>query len=164
MYIGAQSLSHLPTSDISNRMQRKTVEQFIMVQEIFANTVDNQMEQLMLLVEEKSDGQIANLLLRIFSCRDEVYSLEVPKVDIPAENVDIEQLADVFLLVVTAEVSILELLADIRQLLVDSLLLELAGACVSQVGNELNESAHIRAAAARAAKKAASWSRHGCLV
>ena len=46
----------------------------------------------MLFVEEESNSKIAYLFFGIFSRRDEVDSFEVPKVDIPAKNVDVKEL------------------------------------------------------------------------
>ena len=65
-------------------------------------------------------------------------------------------LANVFLLVITAQVAILELLTNVGQLLVDALLLEFPSSSVSQIGNELDQAAHVGVAAGRAAQEAGS--------
>lgn len=41
----------------------------------------------MLFVKEKSNGQVANLLLRVLVRRDEIDSFEMAEVDVPAEDV-----------------------------------------------------------------------------
>lgn len=125
-----------------------------MVEQIFANTVDDKVQQFVLLVEEQRHGQITDLLLRVLVGRDQVDSLEMTKIDVPAQDVDVQQLADVFLLMVATQVAILELLTDIGKLLVDSLFLEFARSRISKIGDELDQPAHVRIAAARAAQKA----------
>lgn len=122
MDLGAEGLAHLSPTHIGNGMQSQTVEELIMVQQIFANTVHDKMQQLVLLVEEERHGKIANLLLGVLLRRDEVDGLEMAKVYIPTQNVNVKELADIFLLVVAAEVAVLELLSNIGQLFVDSLL------------------------------------------
>lgn len=160
VHLPAERLSHLAASNIGNGMQSETVEELVVVKEVLPNAVDHKMEQLVLLMEEQRHGQIANLLLRVFIRRDQVHSLEVPKIDIPAQDVDVKQLADIFLLVVAAEVAILELLSDVGQLLVDSLLFQFAGTSVSQIGDELYQASHISIAAAGAANPARRRRRH----
>ena len=68
----------------------------------------------------------------------------------------IAYLANVFLLVITAQVSVPELLTNVGQLLVDSLLLEFPSSSVSQIGNELDQTTHVGIAAGRAAQEAGS--------
>lgn len=160
MDLSAQGFAHFSASDIGNGMQRQTVEQLIVVKEVLANTVDDEVQKLVLLVEKQGHGQISNLLLRVLVGRDEVHGLEVTKVDVPSQDVDVQEFADIFLLVVAAEAAVLELLSDVGKLLVDSLLLEFAGTGVSQIGNELDQTAHVRIAAAGAAQKAAGGRRH----
>jgi len=60
----------------------------------------------MLLVEEESYGEITDLLFGVLVRGNEIDRLEVTEVDVPTEDVYIQELADVFLLVVAAEVSI----------------------------------------------------------
>lgn len=131
-----------------------------MIQKVLANTVDDEVEELVLFVKEQGNRQVANLLLRVLARRNEVDSFEMTKINIPAQNINVQELADVFLLVVAAEVPVLELLSNIGELLVDSLLLELAGAGISQIGNELDQAAHVGGAAARAAQEATPRRRH----
>lgn len=66
------------------------------------------------------------------------------KIDIPSQNVYVQQFTDVFLLVVATEISILELLPDVCQLLINPFLLQLPCSCISQVRYELDESSHRR--------------------
>jgi len=68
------------------------------------------MQELMLLMQKQRYSQIANLLLRVFIRTDQIDGLQMPKVHVPSQYIDIQQLANVFLLVVSIEVSILELL------------------------------------------------------
>lgn len=63
-----------------------------MVEKIFPYAVDDKMQELVLLMEKQRHGQVADLLLRVLVGGDEVDCLEVPKVDIPPEDVDIEEL------------------------------------------------------------------------
>lgn len=46
----------------------------------------------MLLVQEECHGEVADLLFGVLVRRDEVDGLEVAKVDIPAENVNVQEL------------------------------------------------------------------------
>ena len=130
MYIPTQRLAHLPTPHIRDRMQRQTIEQLIMIEQILAYTVHNQMQQLMLFMQKQRHSQVPNLLLGVLIRRDQIDRLEMAEIDIPAQDVDIQQLADVFLPVVAIEIALLELLPDVRQLLVDPLLFELSRARV----------------------------------
>jgi len=45
-------------------------------------------------VEEQRHGQVTNLLLGVFVCRYEVDSFEVAKIDVPAQDVDVEKLRE----------------------------------------------------------------------
>ena len=65
-------------------------------------------------------------------------------------------LANIFLLVISAQVAVLELLPNVGQLLVDALLFEFPSSSISQVGNELDQAAHVGVAAGRAAQEAGS--------
>jgi hypothetical protein len=146
--IATQGLSHLSASDIRNGMKSQAIVKLIDAHKILPNTIDNQMEEFVLLVEEERHGEISNLLLRVFGCGDQVDGFEVTKVDVPAENIDVQQLfgsvaisafnrrsvaylADVFLLGVAVQAAVPEFLPDIGQLLVDALLLELARSRIS---------------------------------
>lgn len=62
----------------------------------------------------------------------------MPEIDIVALDVDIKQLADVFLLLVAIQIARLEFLSDIGQLLVHALFFQFACAGVAQVCDELN--------------------------
>lgn len=46
----------------------------------------------MVFVEEKRHGEIPDLLFRVFVGRYEADGLEVAKVDVPSQNIDIKQL------------------------------------------------------------------------
>jgi len=89
---GAKRLAQLLAADVRNGMQRQAVVELVVVQQVLADAVDHQMEELVLLVQEQRDGEVADLLLRVLGGRDEVHGLEVAKVDVPAEDVDVQQL------------------------------------------------------------------------
>ena len=80
------------------------------------------MKQLMLFVQEQRNSQVSDLLLTVFIRTDQIDSLKVSEVDIPSQYVDVQQFAHVFLFMVSIQISILELLPDVRELFVDPLL------------------------------------------
>lgn len=88
--------------------------------------------------------------------RNEVDSFEMTEIDVPTQDIDVKQLADIFLLVVATQVAILELLSYIGQFLIDSLLFEFAGTSISQVSDELDQPSHVGIVIAGAAEEAAS--------
>lgn len=137
MDLSSQRLAKLPTTDISHGMQRQAVVQLIMIQQILADTIHDQVEQFMLLVQKQSHGEIADLLLGVFGRRNEIDGFKVTKIDIIALNVDVKQLAYVFLLLIAVQTTGLELLADVGQLLIHALLLQLSGPRIAQVRDEL---------------------------
>lgn len=92
MHIRTQRLSHFPTADVGNSMQSKAIVEFIMIKEILFDAIDNKMQKFVLLVEEEGNSKIADLLFRIFSRRYQVQCFKVAKVDVPSENIDVEQL------------------------------------------------------------------------
>lgn len=49
----------------------------------------------MLFVEEKRDGEIANLLFGVLCPGHKIDSFKVTKIDVPSENVDVEQLRNI---------------------------------------------------------------------
>lgn len=144
MYVPTQRLSHFSSTHIGYGMQRQTVVELIVTGQILPNAVYHQMQKLMLFMQEQSHSQVSNLFLRILVGRDEIDGFEVAKVDVPAEDVDVQQLADIFLLVVAVEVSILELLADVGQFLVDPLLFQFPGSCIPEICYELDQPSHGR--------------------
>ena len=81
------------------------------------------MKQLVLFVQEERNSQVTDLLFTVFIRTDQIDSLKVSEVDIPSQYVDVQQLAHVFLLMVSVQISIFELLPDVRELFVDPLLL-----------------------------------------
>ena len=113
MNISAQRLAHLPPSDIGNGMKCKTIEKLVMVHEILPYAIHNKMEEFVLFMKEQCHGQVSYLLLRVSGGRDQIHGLEVPKVDIPAQNIDVEQFADVLLPLIAVQVPISELLSYI---------------------------------------------------
>lgn len=156
MHLGAKRLAHLPATNIGNSMQSQAVEKLVMIQQILPDAVDDEVQQLVLFVQEERHGKIADLLFGILLRRYEVDRLEMAKVDVPPQYINVQQLADILLLVVAAEAAVLEFLSNIGQLLVYALLLQLASSGVSQIGDELHKAAHVGIAIARAAEKAAS--------
>ncbi len=113
MYVPTQSLAHLSPADICNSVQRQTIEQLIMTQQILPYTVHYQMKQLMLFMQKQGNGQISDLLLTVLIRTDQIDSLKVSEVNIPPQYVDVQQFAHVFFLVVPVEISIFELLPDV---------------------------------------------------
>lgn len=158
MNVKGQGFTHLLSSYIGNSVQSQAVVEFVDIGQVFANTVDNQMQQLMFLMQEQRNSQITNLLFRVLCSRDEIDSLEMAKVDVPAQDVDIQQLAHIFLLVVATQAALLELGPYVGQLFVDALLLEFSGAGVSQICNEGYQAAHgvLVAASTTAVEQAAT--------
>lgn len=98
----------------------------------------------MLLMKEQRDGQISNLLLRVFTGGYQVDGLQMPEIDIVALYVNIQELADVFLLLVPVQASLFKLLPYIGQFFIDSLFFEFPRTRIPQVGDELNEATHGR--------------------
>jgi hypothetical protein len=80
----AERFSHFPATNVCDGVQRKTVEQLIVVQQILPDAVENEMQKLVLLVQKQRHGKVANLFLRVLGCRDELDGFEMPKVDIPS--------------------------------------------------------------------------------
>ena len=90
MDITAQCFAHFPAAHVGNSMQSQTVVQFVDVVEILPDTVDDEVQELMLLMEEECDGKVTDLLLRVFGCGDEIDRLEMAEVDIPSEYVCVQ--------------------------------------------------------------------------
>lgn len=90
--------------------------------QVLPYAVDHKMEKLVLFMEEQRHCEIADLLLRVFGGRDEVDRFQVAKVDIPPKDVDVQELANIFFLVVAIQIPVFELLPYVCKLLVDSLL------------------------------------------
>ena len=61
-----------------------------MVEKVFPYTVDNKVQKFVLFVEEQGHRQIPNLLFGVLVGRDEIDSFEMAKIDVPAEDVDIQ--------------------------------------------------------------------------
>jgi hypothetical protein len=95
MDVSAESFAHFSTANIRNGVQCQAVVELEVVLQILAYAVNDEMEQLVLFVEEEGDGEVSNLLLRVLCPGDEVDGLEMAKVDIPSENVDVEKLEGV---------------------------------------------------------------------
>jgi hypothetical protein len=98
----------------------------------------------MLLVEEQGDSEVANLLLRVFGGRDQVDGFKMPKVDIVALDIYVQQFTDVFFLLVSVKLLALELLSYVCKFLVDPLFLEFSRSRIPQVRNELDKTTHGR--------------------
>jgi hypothetical protein len=88
----AQGLAQLFATDVRNGVQCQAVVQLIVVHKVFPDAVDDQVYQLVLLVQEKGNGKVSDLLLRVFSRRDEVHCLEMSEAHVPTENVYVEEL------------------------------------------------------------------------
>ena len=72
----------------------------------------------MMLVQEQSDRQIADLLLGVLARGDQIDRLEVSKVDVVPLDVDIQQFSDVLLLMISIKLLASELLSDIFEFFV----------------------------------------------
>ena len=94
MNLSAQSFSHLPTSHIGNGMQGQAVVELVVIEQILADAIDDEMKQLMLFVQEQGDCQVSDLFFRVFVGRDEVDCFQVPKVHGVSQDVDVQQLRD----------------------------------------------------------------------
>lgn len=68
-------------------MQRETVVELIVIQQVLPDAVNNQVQEFVFLVEEEGDGEVSNLFFRVFGRRDEVDGFEVSEIDVPSENV-----------------------------------------------------------------------------
>lgn len=119
------------------------------------------MQQLMLFMKEECDRQVPNLLLGIFGGRDQINRLEVTEIDIVPLYVDVEQLADVFLLLIAIEIACLELLPDVGQFFIHPLLLQFAGSRIPQVCDELDQSTHGRHDAGNSPRSRIVFERYG---
>ena len=93
MYIPTQCFPHLPSTNIGNRMECQAVVQLIVIQQILSDAVDDKVQQLMLFVKKEGNSKISYLLFGILSRGDEVDRFEMPEIDIPAKNVDVEKLS-----------------------------------------------------------------------
>lgn len=92
MHLVAQGLAHFSSADIGYCVQGQAVEQLIVVEEVLSYAVDDQVEELVLLVQEEGHGQVADLLFGVLVGGDEVDGFEVAKVDIPTENINVQEL------------------------------------------------------------------------
>jgi len=143
-------------------MQCQTVEQFVILQQVLPDAIHNQVKQLMLLVQKQRDRQIPNLLFRVLIRTDQIDCLQVSKVDVPPEDVNVQQLADIFLAVVSIEVTFPELLPYVRELSVDAFLFQIACPGIAKIGYELHEASHGRGIArASTAQEARRRARQG---
>lgn len=156
MHFTTQRLSHFSSTHVRNCVQRQAVKQLIVIQKILPYTVDHQMQELVLLVEEQGHGKVANLLLRVLVGRNQIDSLQMSKLDVESQDVDIQKLANIFLPVISAQIPILELLSNIGQLFINPLLLQVARSSIPQIGNELDKPSHVCIVITRAAEEAAT--------
>jgi len=90
----------------------------------------------MLFMQEQCNCQVSYLFFRVFGCADEVDGFQMSKVDIPAQDINVQQFANIFLLVVSAQTATLELLPYVCQLFVYPFLLQFSRSRVSEVCNE----------------------------
>lgn len=67
------------------------------------------------------------LFFRVFVGSDKSASLQMAEIHFPAQYVHVKQLANVFLLLVSIQIRVLELVADVSQFFIDSLLLQVSG-------------------------------------
>lgn len=50
MHVGAECFSHFLATDICNRVQRQTVVQFVVVEQVLSDTIHDEMQQFVLFV------------------------------------------------------------------------------------------------------------------
>jgi hypothetical protein len=112
------------------------------IREVLPYAVDNQVKQLVRFMQEERHSQIPNLLFRVLVCGNQVHGLQVSEIHVPSQDVDVQQLADILLLVVAGQAAALELRSDVRELLVYALLFQFPRAGVAQVGYEGDQTAH----------------------
>lgn len=137
-----QSLCHLPAPDISHGMQGQTVVQFIKALQVLGDGIDDEVYQIMFLVQEQGDSEIADLFLGVCGGGDQIDGFEVAEIDIVALDVDVEQLAHVLFLLVPVEVAALEVGADVCELFVHPFFLDFSRAGVAEIAYELDQAAH----------------------
>lgn len=92
MHITTKNFTHLPATNIGNGVQGEAIEQLIVIQQIFPNAVEDEMQELVFLVQEQGHGEVSDLLLRVLGSRDELDGFEVAKVDVPPEDIDVQEL------------------------------------------------------------------------
>lgn len=63
-----------------------------MVEEVFPYAVDNQVQQFVLFVEEQGHGKVSDLLLGVFIRGYEVDGFEMAEIDVPSEDVYVQEL------------------------------------------------------------------------
>jgi hypothetical protein len=62
------------------------------VQQVLPYTVHNEVQKFVLFVEEQRHGQVTDLLFGVLVRRYEVDSFEVAKVDVPSQNINVQEL------------------------------------------------------------------------
>lgn len=89
MNIGGKRFTHLAPTHIRDSMQCETVMELIITDQILPDTVDDQMQQFMLLMQKQRHRKVPNLLFRIFVRRDQVDRFEVSKLHLIPLYVDV---------------------------------------------------------------------------
>lgn len=137
MHVLRKGLGHLSTSNVGDRMQRKTVIHLVHRRQVLSHAVDHQPHQLRSLVHKQRNGQVTNLLLGIFGRADQIDGLHMANRDGVAEDVREHDLGQVLLLGAAVQIPLLELLPDVGHLLVDALFLKLPYSTRAQVRDVL---------------------------
>ena len=125
-------------------MKGKAVKKLIVIHQVLPYAIHDQVKELVLLVKEQGHRQVSYLLFRIFGGRDQIDGFEVSEVDVPAQDVDVKQLANVLFSLITVQVSVSKLLSYVGQLFVYSLLFQLPCPRIAKIGDELDKSSHGR--------------------
>ena len=106
--------------------------------------------------QQETQGDVADLLLGILGRPDQRQDLRVAKVDLVAQDVDVHELPNVLLALIAGQRRVgsvgielgrsagRELLADVRQLLLDALDLLVLGLGIAQVRDEVLQSPRLR--------------------
>ncbi len=79
MHLPAQGFSHLPASHVGDGVECQAVEQLIVVEQVLSYTIDDQMQQFVLFVEEEGHGEVADLLLRVLLAEMRLTASRWPK-------------------------------------------------------------------------------------
>ena len=95
MNVRGQCLAHLPSSNVRDRVQSQAIVEFIVIIQVLPNAIDDKMQKFVLLVQEEGDRKVTDLFLGVFRGRDKVQRFEVAEVDVPSQDIYVQQLGGV---------------------------------------------------------------------
>eukprot|EP00756_Hemistasia_phaeocysticola_P040517 Hpha_TRINITY_DN16867_c2_g1::TRINITY_DN16867_c2_g1_i3::g.149171::m.149171 len=134
------------TSYVGHGGEGEALGEFLVSRQVLLHGLGHDRHQLMPLIEEDGDGEVPDMLLGVLVSRQQLNALHVPEIDLVAQHEDVQQLANVFLLVVPLQcLLLLELLSNVVKFLVDSLLFRLLRLrCrLAQIGDKRVQSPHL---------------------